>query len=168
MRYVMRQKLWSFGDDSTIKDEAGHDRFFVDGKAISLRDTLSFQDMSGRELCVIRRRLLSWGPTFDIVDADGRALAVVKEKLFTLFKYRFAVDETATPQDVDLEVAGDFLDHEYVFTRAAQGHSVAQVSKRWFSLSDTYGVDIASGENDVLILACTVVIDQATQTKQRG
>src|SRR6187551_700719 len=108
MRYVMRQKLWAFGDDFTIQDEAGHDRFFVDGKAISLRDTLSFQDMSGHELLVIRRRLLSWGATFDIADPGGRTLAVVKQKLFTLFKYRFTVDETATPSDVDLEVAGDF------------------------------------------------------------
>ena len=173
MRYVMRQKLWSFGDDFTIKDEAGHDRFFIDGKAISLRDTLSFQDMSGHELCVIRRRLLSWGPTFDIEGGHdavggGRTLAVVKQKLFTLFKYRFTVDETATPESVDLEVSGDFLDHEYTFTRPGSDHAVAQVSKRWFTLRDTYGVDIAPGENDALLLACTVVIDQATEDKRRG
>lgn len=168
MRYIMRQKLWSFGDDFTIKDESGDDRFFVDGKAISLRDTLSFQDMSGRELCVIRRRLLSWGPTFDISDPGGRTLAVVKQKLFTLFKYRFTVDETATPESVDLEVAGDFLDHEYAFTRPGSDRPVAQISERWFTLRDTYGVDIADGENDVLILACTVVIDQATEDKRRG
>jgi len=102
---------------------------------------------------------------------DGRTLAVVKQKLFTLFKYRFTVDETATPSDVDLEVAGDFLDHEYTFTRLGSGdggHPVAQVSKRWFTLRDTYGVDIAPGENDALLLACTVVIDQATEDKRRG
>ena len=163
MRYLMRQKLWAFGDDFVIKDEAGRDRFFVDGKAISLRDTLSFQDMAGNELAVIRRRLLAWGPTFD-VEAGGRTRAVVKQKLFTLFNYRFTVDETATAQPVDLEVSGDFLDHEYQFTR--EGRTVAQVSRRWFTLRDTYGVGIAEGENDVLILACTVVIDQATERKQ--
>jgi uncharacterized protein YxjI len=125
--------------------------------------------MSGHELLGIRRRLLSWGPTFDIADAGGRTLAVVKQKLFTLFKYRFTVDETATADvDVDLEVAGDFLDHEYAFTRPGTDEPVAQVSKRWFTLRDTYGVDIADGENDVLLLACTVVIDQATEDKRRG
>jgi len=29
MPYVMRQKLWAWGDDFTIKDEQGNDHFFV-------------------------------------------------------------------------------------------------------------------------------------------
>ena len=165
MRYVMKQKLWALGDDFMIKDEAGRDRFYVDGKAISLRETLSFQDAGGRELAVIRKRLLAWGPTFDIA-VGGNTVAVIKQKLFTLFKYRFTVDETATPQAVDLEVAGDFFDHEYQFTR--DGRTVAEVSKRWFGFRDTYGVDVAAGEDDVLILACTVVIDLATERKDNG
>jgi uncharacterized protein YxjI len=162
MRYVMKQKLWSFGDDFAIRDDAGNDRFYVDGKAISLTDTLSFQDRSGNELARIRKRILSLGTTFDI-SAGGRTVAVVKQKLFTLFKYKFTVDETATPDPVDLEVEGDFFDHEYRFTRG--GRTVAEVSKRWFGLRDTYGVDVADGENDVLILACTAVIDLATEKK---
>lgn len=162
MRYVMREKLWAWGDDFTIKDEAGADRFFVDGKALSFGDKLSFQDMQGRELVFIRQKLLSWGPTYEIY-TGGNLAAVVKKKLFTLFRYKFTVDETATPAPVDLEIEGNFWDHEYTFTR--QGHPVAAVSKRWFSWSDTYGVDVAPGENDVLILACTVVVDLATEKK---
>ena len=123
----MKQKLWAFGDDFTITDESGADRFFVDGKAISLGDKLSFQDMHGRELAFIRQKLLAWGPTY-YIEREGRVMAVVKKKLFTLFKYRFTVDETATPEPVDLEVQGDFWDHEYEFTRA--GRVVAAVSKR--------------------------------------
>jgi uncharacterized protein YxjI len=44
MRYVMKQKLFSWGDDFVIKDESGGDAFFVDGKAFSLGKQLSFQD----------------------------------------------------------------------------------------------------------------------------
>ncbi len=160
MRYQMKQKLWGFGDDFTIKDDAGHDRFFVDGKALSLRDKLSFQDMSGQELVSIRQKLLSWGPTYEIYHRD-QLVAVVKKKLFTLFRYKFTIDETHTPQPVDLEIEGDFFDHEYTCTRG--GRAVATVSKRWFGFRDTYGVEIADGENDVLILAATVVIDLALE-----
>ena len=162
MRYLMKQKLWAFGDDFTIKDDAGNDRFFVDGKAISLRDKLSFQDMSGRELVSIRQKLLSWGPTYEIYQGD-RLVAVVKKKLFTLFRYKFTIDDAATPQPVDLEVEGDFFDHEYTFSR--NGRPVATVSKRWVGFRDTYGVDIAAGEDDVLILASSVVMDLATEKK---
>src|SRR4051812_28340248 len=163
MRYVMRQKFWAWGDDFIIRDENGTDVFLVDGRAFSWGDKLSFQDMNGNELAFIRQRLLSWGPTYEI-DRGGRLAAVVKQKLFTLFRNRFTVDETATPDPVDLEVQGDFFDYEYTFTRS--GRAVAVVSKRWFAWADTYGVDVAGGEDDVLILACTVVIDLATEKKK--
>ncbi len=153
MRYVMRQKLFSWGDDFTIKDEAGRDVFFVDGKAFSFGDKLAFQDMQRRELAFIRQRLLAWGPTYEIY-RGGTLAATVKKQLFTFFTCRFTVD---VPGPDDLEAAGDFLHHEYEFRRA--GRSVAAVSKRWFSWADTYGVDVADGEDDVLILAATVVID---------
>jgi uncharacterized protein YxjI len=155
MRYVMRQKLFCWGDDFAIQDEAGNDRFFVDGKAFSLGKQLSFQDMQGRELAHIRQRLLSWGPTYEIT-SRGTLRAVVKKAVFTLFNCRFTVD---VPGPDDLQASGNFTDHEYTFER--DGMTVATVSKQWFSWTDTYGVEIAEGEDDVVVLASTVVIDMA-------
>ena len=153
MRYVMKQKLFCFGDDFAIKDEAGRDRFFVDGRAFSIGNKLSFQDTNGNELAFIRQKLLSWGPTYEITRSN-ELLAVVKKHLFTFFRCQFTVD---VPGPDDLEAQGSFLDMEYTFERG--GRTIADVSKRWFAWADTYGVDIASGEDDVLILASTVVID---------
>ena len=153
MRYLMKQKLFCFGDDFAIKDEAGRDAFFVDGKVFTLGQKLSFQDMHGQELAFIRQKLLSWGPAYEIY-RDGQLAAVVKKHLFTLFRCAFTVD---VPGPDDIEAQGSFLDMEYSFTRG--GRQVAEVSKRWFSFGDTYGVDIADSEDQVLILASTVVID---------
>ena len=155
MRYVMKKELFSWGNDFFIKDGDGRDVFFVDGKAFSFGDQLSFQDLTGNELVFIKQRVLSWGPTYEIYHGD-QLYAVVKKELFTFFKCRFTVD---VPGPDDLEAEGDFLDHEYVFSR--DGNAVASVSKQWFTWSDTYGVDIADDEDDVLILASTVVIDMA-------
>jgi len=162
MRYLMKQKLFCFGDDFTIKDEAGRDAFFVDGKALSFGDKLSFQDMRGNELAFIRQKLLSWGPTYEIT-RDGELLAVVKKQLFTLFHCKFTVD---VPGPDDLEAKGSFTDMEYAFTRGSR--EVAEVSKRWFAFSDTYGVDIAKGEDEVLILASTVVIDMVCHADNKN
>jgi uncharacterized protein YxjI len=153
MRYLMKQKLFAWGDDFKIQDEHGRDLFFVDGKAFSLGDKLSFQDLHGAELAAIRQKLLSFGKTYEIY-RNGRLSAIVKKGLFDFFRASFSVD---VPGPDDLEAQGNFLDHEYGFTR--QGRPVAQVSKKWFSWADTYGVDIAEGEDDILILAATVVID---------
>jgi uncharacterized protein YxjI len=155
MIYLMKQKLFSWGDDFVIQDETGQDCFFVDGKAFSLGNQLSFQDMAGNELAFIRQKLLSWGPTYEISKGD-QLLAVVHKELFTFFKCTFTVD---VPGPDDLVAEGDFLDHQYVFTR--NGSAVAEVSKKWFTLGDTYGVQTSQGQDDVLILASTVVIDMA-------
>ena len=163
MRYVMKQKLFCWGDDFTIKDDSGTDRFFVDGKAFSLGKQLSFQDMQGQELAFIRQKLLAWGPTYEIY-RDNELFAVVKKELFTFFRCRFTVD---VPGPDDLEARGDFTDHEYEFWR--QSVLRATVSKQWFTWGDTYGVDIAEDEDDILILASTVVIDMACHgDNQRG
>ena len=155
MRYLMKQKLFAWGDDFYIRDAEGKDVFFVDGKALSFGDQLSFRTLDGRELAFIKQKMLSWGPTYEIY-RDGALAAVVKKELFTFFNCKFTVD---VPGPDDLEASGTFTDHEYVFERG--GRRAASVSKQWFSFGDTYGVDIAEGEDDVLILASTVVIDMA-------
>ena len=162
MRYVMKQKLFCWGDDFTIKDDQGRDVFFVDGKAFSIGEKLSFQDMAGNELAFIRQKLLAWGPTYEIYRGSELA-AIVKKALFTFLHCKFTVD---VPGPDDLEAEGDFLDHEYRFTRG--GRTVATVSKQWFSWTDTYGVEIADEEDNVLILASSVVIDMVCHGDQQG
>lgn len=162
MRYVMRQKLLCLGDDYTITDADGNARFYVDGAAFTIRDSTSFQDMAGNELCHIRRRLLSLARTYEIERA-GR-ITTVSKHLFTLLRCRFTVD---VPGPNDLEAAGSLLDHEYTF-HDARGGPVATVSKRWITLRDTYGVEIAPGQDDVLILAATVVIDLCCHERRDG
>lgn len=161
MRYLMKQKLFSFGDDFRIRDEAGRDAYFVDGKVLTIRDKLSFQDMDGNELAFIRSKLLAIRPSYEIY-RKGELYATVKKELFTLLRCRFYVD---IPGPDDLEASGNLLEHEYTFKR--HGREVASVSKKWFSMTDSYGVDIADGEDDILILASTVVIDMACHGDER-
>jgi len=157
----MKQKLFTWGDDFHIRDETGREVFFVDGKALSFGDQLSFQSLDGVELAFIRQKVLSWGATYEI-HRNGALAAVVSKELFTFFSCRFTVD---VPGPDDLEAKGDFTDHEYVFTQGDR--SVATVSKKWFSWADTYGVEIADGQDEVLILAATVVIDMACHGDRR-
>lgn len=153
MRYLMKEKWLALGNDFTIFDEAKEPRFYVDGRAFSIGDKLSFQDMQGRELAFIRQRLLSWGPTYEVTQ-NGKQIATVRKKLFTLFHCKFFVD---VPGPDDLEARGDFFDHEYAFH--LHGQAVAQVSKKWVALTDSYAIDVAPGIEPVLILSCAVIID---------
>lgn len=156
MRYQVTQKLLALGEDFTIQDESGTPLYFVDGKAMSVGDKLSFQDMQGNELAFIRQKVLAFRPTYEI-QRGGEKVATVTKQLFTPFKARFDVDLMAVPGAEDMLAEGDLLHHEYRFTRG--GETVATVSKKWLSVRDRYGVDVAEGEDDVLVLAAALVID---------
>ncbi len=153
-RYQMRQKLIAFGDDFYIKNEAGQNVFKVDGKVLRVRDTLKFKDMQGNTLCQIQERMLRIKDSMAIEDGHGNKIAEVKKALITPMRDRWTVKIRSGP---DLDVQGNILDHEYEITEGRR--KVAQVSKKWFRVRDTYGVEIAPDQEDVVILAVTVALD---------
>lgn len=154
MRYTLKEKLLDVGDDYVIRDDGGREAFHVDGKVLAVGDKLVLKGPGGRELATIRKKLISVRPTYEI-ERDGKTAAKVSKALFSPFRCKFSVD---VPGPDDLEAKGDFLHHEYEITRGDR--KVAQVSKRWVSLRDTYGIDTAEGEDDVLLLACAVVLER--------
>jgi uncharacterized protein YxjI len=153
-RYQLRQKLVSLGDDYFIEDDRGQRVYKVDGKAFRLGKMLVIEDLQGRELCTIQQRLLHIRDTMDIKGSNGEPLATIKKALITFLRGRWDVEVSGGP---DMEVQGNVLDHEY--TIEANGQQVATVSKHWFRVADSYGVEIAPGYNNLLILATLVAVD---------
>ena len=153
MRYVIKEKFWSWGDDFYIFDEHQNKVFFVDGKAFSWGDKLSFQDLEGNELAFISQKLLTWKPKYEIYRTGELFAEVVKE--FRWFSKEFTLD---VPGPNDYAITGKFWKHDYEFTRG--GQTVAVVSKAFWSWTDTYGIEIIDGEDDVAILCAAIVIDQ--------
>ena len=153
-RYKIHQKLFSIGDDFWIENQHGEKVFKVDGKALRLRKTLIFEDMEGKELCQIQERWLPIKETMEIEDPHGKQMAVIKKALITPLRDKWDVKVKGGP---DLDVQGDILDHEYSIKHG--WNRIAEVSKKWFRLTDTYGVEIDPGQNDILIIAIAVAID---------
>ena len=152
--YQVREKLLSIGDDLWIENAAGERVFRVDGKALRVRKTLVFEDTEGRTLCKIQARVLRVRDSMEIEDADGNRVAMVKQAVISPLRERWLVDRPGAP---DLRVQGNILDHEYEIEE--DGAKVAEVSKRWFRVRDTYGVEIAPGQDDVVVLAVAAAID---------
>jgi uncharacterized protein YxjI len=155
VQYQMRQKMVAIGDDFWIENSRGERAYKVDGKALRVRQTLIFEDAHGQEICKIQERMLRIKDTMEIEGPDGQNLATVKKALITPLRERYSVNIGGGP---DLDVQGNIVDHEYTIEEGRT--KVAEVSKRWFRLRDTYGVEIAPGQNDALILAVTVCIDE--------
>jgi uncharacterized protein YxjI len=154
LHYKMRQRLVSIGDDFWIETDRGQRAYKVDGKALRLRKTLIFEDPDGCELAKIQERVARVKDSMEIEDADGHRLAMVKKALISPLRDRWVVKIGDGP---DLEIQGNVLDHEYTFTDGRT--PVASVSKKWFRVADTYGVEMAPGQDPVVVLAATVAVD---------
>ena len=152
-RYRMRQNLIAFGDEYWIENALGSRVFYVDGKAFRLREHLGFKDIQGKELAAIQEKVMRIKDTYSIY-RKGNVLATVKKALITPRHQRFDVHVAGGE---NMEVQGNIAEHEYEFYEGRNKR--AEVSKKWFRVAGTYGVDIVPGADDILILAITVVID---------
>ncbi|GMQ79384.1 MAG: LURP-one-related/scramblase family protein [Anaerolineae bacterium] len=154
IRYQMREKLVSIGDDFWIQNQQGKKVYKVDGKALRIRDTLKFEDRQGRELAHIQEKKVRVKDTMKIEGPGGETMATVKKALITPVRDRWTIHVEGGP---DLEIQGNIVNHEY---KIEEGRTkVAEISRKWFRIRDTYGVEIAPGQNEILILAATVAVD---------
>jgi uncharacterized protein YxjI len=157
LRYQMRQRVLALGDDFWVENDAGERVFRVDGKLLRLRNTLDLEDPDGHRIYRIQTRAIRLHDTMAIEAADGRRVASVRKALITPLRERWDVE---VEEGDDLSVRGNVLDHEYEIDR--DGDKVAEVSKRWFRVRDTYGIEILPGSAPELILAVTVALDAMT------
>jgi uncharacterized protein YxjI len=151
----MRQRLLSIGDDYWIEDEQGRRAFRVDGKALRVRQTFVLEDADGNEVAKIQERKLSVRDKMAI-EREGDSLATVRKAL-----------------------VGPLLDRRRGRRRDARqgkhGRPRVRDRARWTSgrdgvealvrVRDTYGVEIAPGEDDALVLAIAVCIDVLTHRR---
>ncbi len=153
MKYLIKQKLLSLSDSFSIEDERGRAAYLVKGKVFSFSSSQTLFNASAQPLLKIRRKYLTLLPACRIVDNDGSEW-LVRKRFWALLKSRFVVE---TPHG-QLEMTGNFWQHEYEIRQ--QGQLIASISKKWFSWSDTYAVQILKPEWTAQLLAVVIVIDR--------
>ena len=161
MRYTVREKFFRVGQDNDINDENGNPVFRVDGKALSLRNLMIVKDLQGNEVARVHRKLASWMPRYEM-DLTGSGTAVLQRKLSNPFRPKWSV---TVPGQAEMQLTGNLTGHD--FTMQRDGSMVATVSRKWVSMTATYGVDVADGQNDLLAL-CVVLALEAEQQRGRG
>lgn len=159
MRYVIRQKIFSFGDSFAIKDEMGNEIFIVRSQILSFGKKLRIYDRGGNELCYIEQQLFRFMPEYNIYVA-GEHIANVKKK-FALFKNDFEITSPGSRYHVD----GDFWAHEFNIFK--DNEMVARISKKFFSFTDTYGVDVNDRYDQISTLALAIVVDMVCHDNDR-
>lgn len=166
MKLLVRDRLLGIGDDYWIEDDQGRKVFFVDGKAMRLRETFELKDMRGNVLIEIRAKMLALRDTM-LVERGGEPLAKVKRKRLSLLRNHYRVE---LADGTELDVSGKILDREFAIEY--DGELLADISRRWLTVRDTYGVNIVREDADpALLLAvavCVIRLAEKEREKDRG
>lgn len=160
MRYIINQKIFTFGDDFTIRDYTEREVYYVKGKVFSIGDKLKMYDMQGHEVVNIRQKVMTFMPEY-YIDLYGEEVAKVKKQL-TLFTQKFYIDSTLG----SYEICGNVLAHNFIIYK--NGVQVAEASKKWLAIRDSYTIDIEDGENHAFILALCIIIDQVLHDSNKN
>jgi uncharacterized protein YxjI len=155
-QYQMREKFFSIGDDAWIEDQNGNKAFKADGKALRMRSTFVLEDASGNEVASIQEKVLHVKDTMDI-ERGGSTVATIKKALVSPLRDRYDIKMPGG----DWDAQGNILDHEYEISSGRD--KVAEVSKKWFRVRDTYGIEVQPGQDDGLVLAIAIAIDEMSR-----
>jgi uncharacterized protein YxjI len=161
MRYLVQERIFSITTDFWIEDENGNRAFYVDGRALSLRETFELKDAAGALRAVISKKLFALRDTMNIEDAAG-VIATVRPAFFSPIRHRYEIDLADGSR---LEALGNFTDKDWELVDA-DGRVAGRISRQWFRVRDSYGVEVPPGEDDALIIAIAVCIDRIHEDEE--
>ena len=149
MKLYIKQKVFSWSDKFTVKDEMGNDRYLVEGEIFSFGKKLHVYDLQGREVAFIKQELWSWMPTYYVFCGDRQVAQIKKEWTFFFPKY--------TIEGLGWEINGSFMAHDYEITR--NGSPIVSIRKEWMTWGDSYELNISNPRDEIVALAVVLTID---------
>ena len=158
MRLYIREKVFSWNDRFTVKDENGWDKYFVEGEFFSWGKKLHVLDVHGNEAAFIQQKLFTWMPRYTVT-VGGREIAEIRKE-FTLFFQRYVID------GLGWEVDGSVWEHEYEISK--NGRPIVRISKEWFTWGDSYVLDIADPADELVALAVVLTIDCVAESSNNN
>jgi uncharacterized protein YxjI len=161
MKFLMRERMFSIGEDFWIEDESGQRVFLVDGKALRLRQTFELKGPEGETLAVIRKKIISVRDTM-VIERDGDAVAKVHKKLLSPLRHKMVI-ELADGQE--WTATGDIIEKNYVI-ESEQG-VVAQTSRKWFRIRESYGIEIDHPDLPLVISVAVAVDELAEEARHK-
>lgn len=154
MKLYIKEKVFSWGDKFTVKDECGNDKYIVEGEVFSWGKKLHVYDTRGCEVAFIKQEVWSFLPRYYVFCGDRQVAEIKKEFSFIFPKYSI--------EGLGWEIDGSFMAHDYQITQS--GRTIVSISKEWMTWGDSYELDIANPNDEIVALAVVLTIDCVTES----
>ena len=159
MKLYIKQKVFSWGEKFSVKNEHEEDVYFVKGEVFSFGKKLHITDTNENELAFIKQKVMSFLPKYYIIQNEKQVAEVVKK--FTVLTQKYIVN------GLDLEISGDFLAHNYSVMNK-NGDEVMTVTKKWLTWGDTYEIDTHDAIDPVIAVSLLIVIDACLASESQA
>ena len=149
MKFIFKQRFFSWLDSYDIFDEYGNTLYTVKGE-LAFGHMFNIYDAGGNQVGCIKEKVFTWLPKFEIY-MDGRCIGCIKKE-FSLFKAKFTIDLNG------FRVVGDLFEWDYTIINA-EGRNVATVTKELFNFTDTYSINVENPSDALCALMLVLAID---------
>ena len=149
MKLYIKEKVFTWGDKFTVKDEHGNDKYIVEGEVFTWGKKLHVYDMDGNEAAFIKQEVWSFLPTYYVFCGDRQVAEIRKEFSFLFPRYSI--------EGLGWEIEGRFMAHDYEITK--NGRSIVTIRKEWMTWGDSYELNITNPSDEIVALAVVLTID---------
>ena len=154
MKYVIKNKIVSFGGSSTVQDDAGNDLFFVKGKIFTFTRKKFIQTVDGETKYIVRNKFFHiLLPKVFILDPEGNILLTIKKH--SLFSFRQSFDILSDKFNITIQ--GDFIGRHYDILD--NGVPVAHVRRNFNLVKDSFWLETEMTENAPFYIAFVIALD---------
>ena len=157
MKYIIKNKIISFGGSSTVRDEMDNDLFRVKGRVFTFTKFKTICSLDGQPLYKVRNKFFHlFLPKVFIMDADGKRLLTIKKKSLFSFKQNFVIiPEPGT--DLNITVEGDYIGRHYDILD--NGVPVAHVRRNFNLIRDSFWLETDLEDKAPFYIAIVIALD---------
>lgn len=156
MKLYIKQKIFSWKDRFTVYDEAGNDKYYVEGEFFTLGKKLHVYNLQGTEVAFIEQKVFSFLPRYFVYTNGTQVAEIVKQ--FSFFRPKYTIE------GLGWEIDGNFWQHDYVITQ--NGNPIVSIMKEWMTWGDCYELNIADAKDEIVSLAVVLAIDCVLAAQQ--
>lgn len=157
MKLFIKQKVFTLGEEFTVKDEHGRDRYFVTGSFFRIPKKFIIYNEHREAVATIESQLFRLFSHYDVTTNND--FLTVRQN-FSFFTHNISI------VNKDWELRGDFFAHEYRVTSG--NRPIMSISKHWFTWGDSYMLDIENEEDAILSLAIVIIVDNIIVKSQNN
>ena len=164
--FIIEQKIVAMRDTFGIKDRNGNLLAYVKRKIASIGPQFWFESPNGARLGEVKGKVVTVRPTFEIYDIQNQLVSVVKKKVMKLMGSEWWL-ENPSGQEIG-RIKGNITAHDFAI-QSPTGAPIAQITKKWVTVRDSYGVEILGSELDpYVILAYAIAMDHVEYKQSSG